>query len=318
MKTICVPLLPGKSRAVARRVVAPVPRPFDFGFSAQRPLVPLTAVGMFLDLTARDVVALIEEGKLRWAFDVRSATAARREVRVLRQSLFEYIGLQARDPAPHDGEDAEFPGIMDLILPKGIILSPAVFQPSQAHSGKPADQRFHLKLRLPPDSLRNMLFPQGTRVAGHRDREVLFVPEPARPQFDQGEFVAGGEFPARPQSLAADHARERHRIPERAEDVLSRKPRTPPADPEHAPARSEGAGLSRIIIGLAALFFLSAALGSLATGFRTRLWRWLAGRAKCARRLATQTRTIRSTQTTLAGIPVVRKPNPNQSNDQPH
>ncbi len=148
----------------------PVPHPFNFDFSARRPLVPLAFVRMMLDKSTREVMALIEEGKLRWAFDLRSAAAERREVRVLQQSLFEYVGRFNRDPCPNGGEEAEFSKIMDLILPKGIILSPATFHSSPASPGKPAAHISPHQLRLPAESLPKMLFPReailrGTEIA---------------------------------------------------------------------------------------------------------------------------------------------------------
>ena len=95
----------------------PVPRAFDFGFTARRPLVPWPAVLMFLNQRPAKVLALIEEGKLRWAFDIRSAGAVTREIRVLRQSLFEYTRLCVPDEKLDESDEREFAGIIDLILP---------------------------------------------------------------------------------------------------------------------------------------------------------------------------------------------------------
>ncbi len=97
--------------------VAPVPRPFDFGFTARCPLVPLPAVMLFLNQKQRAVVALIETGQLRWAFDIRSASAAIREIRVLRDSLFEYTRLRPREHF-HESDRHEFADIIETILPE--------------------------------------------------------------------------------------------------------------------------------------------------------------------------------------------------------
>jgi hypothetical protein len=97
--------------------VAPVPRPFDFGFTARCPLVPLPAVMLFLNQKQRAIVALIEAGQLRWAFDIRSASAATREIRVLRDSLFEYIRLRPREHY-HESDRHEFAEIIQAILPE--------------------------------------------------------------------------------------------------------------------------------------------------------------------------------------------------------
>jgi hypothetical protein len=100
-----------------RPPVAPLPRPFDFGFTARCPLVPLPAVMLFLDRKQRAVVALIESGQLRWAFDIRSASAATREIRVLRDSLFEYTRLRPREHF-HESDQVEFTEITRAILPE--------------------------------------------------------------------------------------------------------------------------------------------------------------------------------------------------------
>ncbi len=175
MRILRVPfIIPSKKPCVpSRRVVAPVPRAFNFGFTARRPLVPLSAVTMFLNKSNREVISLIENGKLRWAFDIRSAKASRREIRVLRQSLFECAGLFSRDEIMPEAEQGEFSKIMDSILAKGVVLSPM-----NLHSIPPslcgrASRSFHLKLRLPVrsiPSLRKQILPeepllQGTEVA---------------------------------------------------------------------------------------------------------------------------------------------------------
>jgi hypothetical protein len=97
--------------------VAPVPRPFDFGLTARCPLVPLPAIMLFLNKKQRAVVALIEAGQLRWAFDIRSASAATREIRVLRDSLFEYTHLRPREHY-HESDQHEFAEIVQAILPE--------------------------------------------------------------------------------------------------------------------------------------------------------------------------------------------------------
>ena len=174
MKIISALLIPTKPKRRRRRrvrpvVVAPVPRAFDFGFTARRPLVPLRAVTMFLNMNARQVLALIEEGKLRWAFDIRSGKAHRREVRVLRQSLFEFTGLHAPTACPVNAEREEFLKVMELILPKGTVVSPTKI--SGRELGLTAEESdFYLKLRLPAASFQKLIFPQepilqGTEIA---------------------------------------------------------------------------------------------------------------------------------------------------------
>jgi hypothetical protein len=146
----------------------PVPRPFDFGFTERRPLVPMRAVTMFLNKNSRDILSLIEDGKLRWAFDIRSARATRREVRVLRQSLFEFTGLYQLPETPASA-DAEWRQIINLVLPPGIVVSPNAM-PGRAGGRAQKPSPIHLKMRLPADSVQNLLFPreailQGTEIA---------------------------------------------------------------------------------------------------------------------------------------------------------
>ncbi len=175
MKMFSTLLIPTKPKRRRRRrarpvIVAPVPRAFDFGFTARRPLVPLRAVTMFLNMNAREVLALIEEGKLRWAFDIRSGKAQRREVRVLRQSLFEFTGLHAPTARADNAEREEFLKVIELILPPGTVVSPTKIPGREVGLAADESANFHLKLRLPSASFQKLIFPQepilqGTEVA---------------------------------------------------------------------------------------------------------------------------------------------------------
>ena len=174
MRIIRLPFTSPKfARKCREKVVPPVPKRFDFGYTARRPLVPMSAVMMFLNKRFTEVISLIEDGKLRWVFDIRSKNAKRREIRVLRQSLFEYAGLLAPDPELVETEKEEFARIMELILPKGVVLSPVVFNSLPQKTCTHASRSFHLKLRLPVRSvpaLRCQAFPQepvllGTEIA---------------------------------------------------------------------------------------------------------------------------------------------------------
>jgi hypothetical protein len=158
------PIRKRRRRRQRPAVVAPIPRPFDFGFTAQRPLVPMRAVTMFLNLSPREVLALIEEGKLRWAFDIRTTNATRREIRVLRQSLFEFTGLYSPQAAPRN-ETEEFLKIINLILPAGVIVPPPV-----ASTPPACPRSFFIKMRLPSASFQKLTFPRepvlrGTEIA---------------------------------------------------------------------------------------------------------------------------------------------------------
>ena len=159
-----------RKHRVSKPVVAPIPRAFDFGFTARRPLVPLPAVTMFLNRETRDVLTLIEGGQLRWAFDIRTAKSARREVRVLRQSLFEFTGLYAPTELPPDAEKTEFSKVIDLILPPGITVATADI-PLHGTGQNPRNSlSLLLKIRLRTISDPRLLFPRepilrGTEIA---------------------------------------------------------------------------------------------------------------------------------------------------------
>ena len=159
-----------KRRCKSRReVVPPIPKAFSFGFTGRRPLVPMSAVSMFLNKSAGEIISLIEDGRLRWVFDIRSAKSRRREVRVLRQSLFEYAGLFPRETVHPEAEKSEFSKIVDLILPKGTVLSPMAFNTLPPKTCTRGARSFHLKLRLPVASvasLRKQLYPQEPVLRG--------------------------------------------------------------------------------------------------------------------------------------------------------
>jgi len=195
----------GKPREAAP-VAAPVPRPFDFGFSERRPLVPLPAVMMFLDRTANEVVELIEDGKLRWAFDIRTTKAGSREVRILRQSLFEYTGLLcaragggqagyrerggAGDHEPDiAGRDDDF---VDVVPERFDELA-------ETRAATGAAQACGVSVFF---SFQKMLFSVGAGFVGDGDCAMFFVQQPAHHQSGEGGFDLGGESAARAEGVA--------------------------------------------------------------------------------------------------------------------
>ncbi|HZV36742.1 MAG TPA: hypothetical protein VFB72_19350 [Verrucomicrobiae bacterium] len=126
MKMLRVPFEPPKSNIIwPRREPAkpamPIPIKFTFGFTGRHPLVPMRAAAMFVNVTMGELLALIEGGELRWTFDIRSRHAARREIRILRQSLFEYAGLCSL-PRTSLEKGPELRQIAHLILPEEIIV----------------------------------------------------------------------------------------------------------------------------------------------------------------------------------------------------
>lgn len=65
-------------------------RQFDLRLPTGRPLVPVSACMVVLDRNEDDVLMLIDEGHLTVAFDIASRRAARREIRVWRESILLY------------------------------------------------------------------------------------------------------------------------------------------------------------------------------------------------------------------------------------
>src|SRR5262249_36620769 len=102
----------------------PLPRPFDFGLSTRHPLLPLDSAMLYLNMEKRDVMGLIEDGKLRFAFDIRTASSANREVRVCRQSLLEYTRSCESEKPRHETDEQEFRRVTDEIVPSGTLLRP--------------------------------------------------------------------------------------------------------------------------------------------------------------------------------------------------
>jgi hypothetical protein len=168
MKLFRVPFIPPKRRPRSEppaKPVVPIPVKFSFGFTERRPLVPVGAAAMFLNVTTRKVLELIESGELRWAFDIRSQDAARREVRVLRQSMFEFAGL-CSFPRFKQAKRPEFRQIVDLILPEEIIV------PSDTGPGWKIERQsrrarnFQHEMRIVPTGYRALQLPKEPVLRG--------------------------------------------------------------------------------------------------------------------------------------------------------
>jgi hypothetical protein len=144
---------PARPCRLRREVLPPLPRRFDFGLTSSHPLVPLPAVTLFLDKSAREVLKLIESGQIRWAFDIRSAGASLKQVRVFRRSIFEYAGFIERNHTHATIEARETKEVLEIILPKGILCS------AHANLLKPAMQDLQRKLRIDSATFQKMLFP---------------------------------------------------------------------------------------------------------------------------------------------------------------
>ena len=158
---LCCQIKPRRNETLS----PPVPVKFNFGFTKQHPLIPLPAAALFLNRSRREVLSLVESGKLRWAFDIRSPRASRREVRILRQSLFDLAGLYSFNKTPPN-RDAEFRRVMDLILPEEFILSPADVLWKTTRPSLRRSRNFQDELRLAAAAYRKMKVPRDAVLRG--------------------------------------------------------------------------------------------------------------------------------------------------------
>lgn len=87
----------------------------------RRPMVDVLTASAALDKRRAEVMALIESGEIRWAWNLSPARDAS-NVRILSKSLEEY---QASAPVQHPSEAEEFRAVMRLILPS-ITARPGI------------------------------------------------------------------------------------------------------------------------------------------------------------------------------------------------
>lgn len=158
-----------KAGRLRRPPPEPLPRPFDCGLTTRRPLVPLPTVMLYLNLDQRDVLGLIEEGRLRWAFDIRSDGSANREVRVFRQSVLEYARICQSEAPARESEDEEFRRVTDQIVPAGTLLRPGE-SPARRPGWPISKPKRILRANCPAEPLARPWLPQqpvlwGTEIA---------------------------------------------------------------------------------------------------------------------------------------------------------
>ncbi len=79
-----------------------------------RPLMPMSAVMWRLDLDEDDVLVLINERALLWAFDIAAPRAERRAVRVLTESVQDLVYSRKR---PYTDDESEWQHVGSLIFP---------------------------------------------------------------------------------------------------------------------------------------------------------------------------------------------------------
>ncbi len=95
---------------------------FDLQLPAGRPLIPIEAVMVLADRDEDDVLNLIDIGMLRWAFDIATPGTDRRELRIFRESLIDYLrGDTAAMGRKNQTETVE--GIIARILPRPSIVN---------------------------------------------------------------------------------------------------------------------------------------------------------------------------------------------------
>ncbi|MEK9753259.1 MAG: hypothetical protein VW338_08625 [Rhodospirillaceae bacterium] len=63
----------------------------DLDIPTSRKLIPIEAANVLLDRDEDQVLALIESGKLVWAWDIRHPEAKQREIRIWRNSLLAHL-----------------------------------------------------------------------------------------------------------------------------------------------------------------------------------------------------------------------------------
>ena len=72
-------------------MIACAQRSLDLRIPTRRPLLPLKAAMVFLDRNEDDVLALANDGRLAWCFDLRGNGAERMLLYVWRTSAVEYV-----------------------------------------------------------------------------------------------------------------------------------------------------------------------------------------------------------------------------------
>jgi hypothetical protein len=86
-----------------------------------RPVMCMSAVMWRLDLDEDDVLVLIDEGALLWAFDIAGPGAERRAVRVLTESVDDLVYSRKR---PYTDDESEWQRVASLVFPdKPVIVT---------------------------------------------------------------------------------------------------------------------------------------------------------------------------------------------------
>lgn len=109
--------LPERQRLPANPVVAPPRLPG----TGRRPLMSMNAAMGELDLDEDDVLVLIDEGSLLWAWDIAGKGAGSRTVRVLTESIEDLVYSRKR---PYTDDESEWLRVASLVFPdKPVIVT---------------------------------------------------------------------------------------------------------------------------------------------------------------------------------------------------
>jgi hypothetical protein len=122
-------LIPGSDRPVNPRrrknsrnqspqIHPPVPGKFTLGIGTSNPLISLQAATVYLGCGRNEILKLVEDGRLRWAFDISGVEANRREARIARESLFEFVGFQTAPPRESENEEDELLQLIERMVPE--------------------------------------------------------------------------------------------------------------------------------------------------------------------------------------------------------
>jgi hypothetical protein len=82
----------------------------QYQFPVSRPLVPIEVAMVMTDRDEDEVLAMIEDGHLAWAWDIKSEGAERREIRIWRDSLLMHL-TGGRQPTQTEDQ------VLDGLLP---------------------------------------------------------------------------------------------------------------------------------------------------------------------------------------------------------
>lgn len=112
---------------------------------AARPLVPVEACMVLLDRDEDDILSAIDSGVIHWAWDIASPGAARREIRIWRDSLLALL-QHTKEREADEGQ------VLSGFLPQRDIRTTEIqrwFSCSSTHVHAMLDQSVFTEVRRP-------------------------------------------------------------------------------------------------------------------------------------------------------------------------